>query len=123
MIDLTIDAKSEVINITENNPNDVFASLVIVGRQGGPLYQDINTIGPRTREISIEAVLPPDTGCVVGGLLSYAAPTGYDSLVSGYESYVSGSYEQVFVNSETKTWSPKDGRFTFSKSWTVGECQ
>lgn len=117
------DAKSEVINITENNPNDVFASLVIVGRQGGPLYQDINTIGPRTREISIEAVLPPDTGCVVGGLLSYAAPTGYDSLVSGYESYVSGSYEQVFVNSETKTWSPKDGRFTFSKSWTVGECQ
>ena len=115
-------AKSEIINITENDPNDVFTSITVLGRQQGPLYQDINTFGPRTREISIEAILPPDTGCVSGGLLSYAAPTSYDTLVSGYEAYVTGSYEQVFVNNQNKTWSPKDGRFTFSKSWTVGEC-
>jgi hypothetical protein len=115
-------AKSEIINITENDPNDVFTSITVLGRQQGPLYQDINTFGPRTREISIEAILPPDTGCVSGGLLSYAAPTSYDALVSGYEAYVTGSYEQVFVNNQNKTWSPKDGRFTFSKSWTVGEC-
>ena len=115
-------AKSEIINIVENSPNDVFSTLTILGRQQGPLYQDINTIGPRTREISIEAILPPDTGCVVGGLLSYAAPTGYDALVSGYEDYLTGSFEQVFVTSESKNWTPKEGRFTFTKAWTVGGC-
>ena len=115
-------AKAEIININENDPNDVFTSVTVLGRQQGPLFQDINTFGPRTREISIEAVLPPDTGCLDGGLLSYAAPNDYDVLVSGYEAYVTGSYEQAFVNNQTKTWSPKDGRFTFSKSWTVGEC-
>ena len=115
-------AKSEIININESNPNDVFSQITILGRTAGPLYQDINTVGPRTREISIEAILPPDTGCLVGGLLSYAAPTGYDALVSGYEEYISGTYDQVFLNSENKTWSPKDGRFTFTKAWTVGGC-
>jgi len=115
-------AKAEIININENDPNDVFTSVTVLGRQQGPLFQDINTFGPKTREISIEAILPPDTGCLDGGLLSYAAPNDYDVLVSGYEAYVTGSYEQAFVNSQSKTWSPKDGRFTFSKSWTVGEC-
>lgn len=116
-------ARAEKININETNPNDVFASVTVLGRVGGPLFQDINTIGPTVREISVEAILPPDTGCLVGGLLSYAAPTGYDGLVSGYEAYVTGSYENAFINNENKTWSPKDGRFTFTKSWTVGKCQ
>ena len=115
-------AKSEIININESNPNDVFSQITILGRSAGPLYQDINTVGERTREISIESILPPDTGCLVGGLLSYAAPTGYDALVSGYELYLSGAYDQVFLNNENKTWSPKDGRFTFTKAWTVGGC-
>ena len=46
----------------------------------------------------------------------------FDSQVSGYEEYISGTYDQVFLNSENKTWSPKDGRFTFTNAWTVGGC-
>jgi len=115
-------AKSEIINITEGNPNDVFSNITILGRAAGPLYQDINTIGQRTREISIEAILPPDTNCLTNGLYTVIAPTGYDAFVSGYESSLIGTYAQVFVNSENKTWTPKEGRFTFNKSWTVGGC-
>jgi len=115
-------AKSEIINITEGNPNDVFSNITILGRAAGPLYQDINTIGQRTREISIEAILPPDTNCLTNGLYTVIAPTGYDAFVSGYESSLTGTYAQVFVNSENKTWTPKEGRFTFNKSWTVGGC-
>ena len=115
-------AKSEIINITEGNPNDVFSNITVLGRAAGPLYQDINTIGQRTREISIEAILPPDTGCLVGGLYNIAAPTAYDSFVDGYESALTAAYAQVFVNSESKTWTPKEGRFNYSKSWTVGGC-
>ena len=115
-------AKSEIINITEGNPNDVFSNLTILGRAAGPLYQDINTIGQRTREISIEAILPPDTNCLTNGIYTVTAPTGYDAFVSGYQNGLTATYTQVFVNSENKTWNPKEGRFTFNKSWTVGGC-
>lgn len=112
-------ALSEMINITENNPNDVFSSLTILGRAKGPLFQSIGTFGPRTRELSIEAILPTVTGCTYS---AWAIPTGYNALISGYEAGLSGQYSQVFVNNESKTWSPKDGRFTYNKSWTLGEC-
>jgi len=115
-------AKSEIINITEGNPNDIFSNITVLGRLAGPLYQDINTIGQRTREISIEAILPPDTNCLTNGIYTVTAPTGYDAFVSGYQSGLMTTYDQVFVNSENKTWTPKEGRFTFNKSWTVGGC-
>lgn len=112
-------ALAENITITENNPNDIFASLTILGRASGPLHQAIGTVGPRTREIAIEAVLPVSTGC---SYVALTAPTDYNNLVSTYESGLYSNYDQVFVNSESKSWVPKEGRFTFNKSWTVGEC-
>ena len=151
------EALSEVINITENEPADIFASLTILGRDGqrsdpvtnhynplpnqGPLLQDINASGPRTRDISIDAFLPIGTGTQYtrsyepafgskGNLLQYqlnvpsffSAPTGYDALVSGYELELRIKYANVFITSENKTWQPKLGRFTYNKSWTVGDC-
>jgi hypothetical protein len=98
-------ARLENISFSENNPNDVFASLTVLGRAAGPLLQDIGTVGQRT----ISSV-------------GAGVPTDYDSLVSGYEANLTGTYSQVFINSESKTWNPKDGRFSFNKSWTVGGC-
>lgn len=117
-------ARLENITFSENNPNDVFASLTVLGRAAGPLLQDIGTVGQRTREISIEAVLPVwDSGrCSTISSVGAGVPTDYDSLVSGYEANLTGTYSQVFINSESKTWNPKDGRFSFNKSWTVGGC-
>ena len=126
---------TENINITENEPNDVFASLVVLGRTSGPLLQDIGTRGPRTREISIDAFLPISTGTnftqKVAGNTQYTelnnpsflvAPTGYNGLISGYEYSLTSSYASIFINSESKSWQPKIGRFTYNKSWTVGDC-
>ena len=112
-------AKSEIININETNPNDVFASLVILGRLEGPLFQQVNTSGAITREISIEAILPRSGGCTFD---DFTAPNNYDSLIDTYYAGLTAQYGQVFVNNDTKTWSPKDGRFTWTKSWTVGDC-
>ena len=112
-------AKSEIININETNPNDVFASLLILGRLEGPLFQQVNTSGAITREISIEAILPRSGGCTFD---DFTAPNNYDSLIDTYYAGLTAQYGQVFVNNDTKTWSPKDGRFTWTKSWTVGDC-
>ena len=112
-------AKSEIINISETEPNDVFASLTVLGRLSGPLFQEISTSGARTREISIEAILPRSGACTFA---DFTAPGDYDSLVDTYEAGLTSAYSQVFINNDTKTWSPKDGRFTWTKSWTVGNC-
>ena len=117
-------ARLENITFNENNPTDVFASLTILGRTAGPLFQDIGTSGARTKEISIEAVLPVwDSGrCKLISSIGVGIPTGYDELVNSYQSYLTGVYSGVFVNSDNKNWNPKDGRFSWNKSWTVGGC-
>ena len=112
-------AKSEIININETEPNDVFASLTVLGRLSGPLFQEVGTSGARTREISIEAILPRSGAC---NFADFTAPGDYDSLVDTYEAGLIAAYSQVFINNDTKTWSPKDGRFTWTKGWTVGNC-
>ena len=118
------DARLENITFNENNPTDVFASLTIIGRTAGPLFQDIGTSGARTKEISIEAVLPVwDSGrCSLISSIGVGIPTGYDDLVDSYQSYLTGVYSGVFINSDNKNWNPKDGRFSWNKSWTVGGC-
>ena len=101
----------------------------------GPVLQAIQASTPRTREISIEAFLPIGTGTQYtqsygSQVLKYtlnnpsflSSPTAYDALVSGYQLELMNTYSTVFINSENKTWQPKIGRFTYNKSWTVGDC-
>ena len=121
-------AAYENISITENEPSDIFASLTILGRAGGPLYQDIGTIGQRTRTISVESVLPVDTGCSITGTqgdtsgLLWTAPTSYDNIIQQYEDYLKDTYDQVFVTQNQKQWDLKTGKLNWVKSFTVGDC-
>ena len=119
-INCVADALTETININETEPNDIFASLTVLGRKSGPLLQDIGTSGARTRDISIDAFLPIRTGCDVA--VDFASPTEYANLVNEYEANLVSSYGSVYINSHTTSWQPKIGRFTFNKSWTVGDC-
>ena len=119
-INCVADALTETININETEPNDIFASLTVLGRKSGPLLQDIGTSGARTRDISIDAFLPIRTGCNVA--VDFASPTEYANLVNEYEANLVSSYGSVYINSHTTSWQPKIGRFTFNKSWTVGDC-
>tara|TARA_R110002020_G_scaffold310577_2_gene526272 strand:- start:69 stop:1586 length:1518 start_codon:yes stop_codon:yes gene_type:complete len=119
------EALVEIINITENEPEDIFASITALGRASGPVLQDMGTVGPRTREISIDSFLPIAIGCASTGMYQpsmFTAPTGYDAFVSGYENQLTSTYAGVYITSDNKTWQPKIGRFTYQKAWTVGDC-
>jgi hypothetical protein len=118
-------AITEDVTFSESEPNDIFASLTILGKASGPLYQTIGTVGPRTRELSINAVLPMITDCSIstGGSTSFFnAPDVYDYLVLNYATVLSNNYTQVFVTASSKTWEPKTGRFSLNQAWTVGSC-
>ena len=119
-------ALSENISFTYNHRNDVFASLTILGRARGPLFQAINTYGPVTRELSIDAIVPVQAQCATTDpdFIHYYtfAPEHYGAFVTGCEEALKAEFDQVFVNSFTESWEPKVGHFTLNKSWTVGYC-
>ena len=119
-------AITEDITFSEKEPEDIFASITILGKISGPLLQSIGTVGQRTRSLSINAILPPVTDCSTtgagGGASFFNAPDVYDALVLNYASILNHNYTQVFVTDSSKTWEPKTGRFSLSQSWTVGSC-
>jgi hypothetical protein len=120
-------AITENITFTETEPNDVFASLTVLGKISGPLLQSIGTVGPRTRELSIEAILPRAQDCAFTDANNYNndfydAPAVYNQFVLNYASILANNYTQVFVTASSKTWDPKTGRFNLNQSWTVGSC-
>ena len=113
-------ALTESITYTYNDPSDLFASHTILGKASGPLFQQLGTKGPTTREINIDAILPLDSSCVAAGFVS--PPAAYDAHVAAFELGLNALWDQVFVNSETVSWEPKVGHLTLNKSWTVGSC-
>ena len=122
-------AITEDISFTYNEPNDTFASLTVLGRTHGPLFQAINTSGATTREISINALIPveqinPELARTdPEAWARYAVPfDGYNDFISMYEAQLALQYQQVFVNSHTQTWDPKLGNYTLNKAYTVGYC-
>ena len=115
-------ALTETISLTYNEPTDVFASLTVLGKARGPLFQDIYTSGVTTRDISIDAIIRIEGDNTSNRFT--APPTIYDNFVNNYEASLTSVYgfNQVFVSSHSKSWEPKVGHFTLSKSWTVGYC-
>ena len=113
-------ALTEEITFSESEPNDVFASLTVLGKISGPLYQSIGTVGQRTRGLSINAILPAQTNC--SNAAFYNAPDAYDFLVISHANTLASSYNQVFVTASSKTWEPRTGRFSLTQEWTVGSC-
>ena len=118
-------ALSEVINIVDNNPVDVFAQLTVIGSCNGPVLQDITTQTARTRELSIEAVMPAQTICPTGSsevasLLALSPKSDVDVVVDAFAQNLSGNWSQVFTSQDSESWNPFTGRYTRNVGWTYG---
>jgi hypothetical protein len=127
------DALYESITVTDNNPADVFASIFVLGRANGPVLQNLSTVTSATRSLQIEVVYEPPTGCPttpegVTTLLGYhiKSPGDFEveDLVDLFEDQLELAYTpgQVFRNEDTKTWIPKEGRYTRQVTWTYSTC-
>lgn len=105
-------AISETISYSYSQRPDIFASIPIIGKSNGPLLQDMNTSGPYTTEVSIDAFVKPDTS---------ESPA---TLVSAYATVVSAAAPgaTAYVTSDTRTWEPRLGHFTWNKTWEQGQC-
>ena len=113
---------SENISITKNRPTDVYASLTVLGRAAGPILQDIGTKTAFTQDISIEAVVVPETGCAESGFLNAAPIVQYNTIVDNLELSISGDYGTFFRTADNESYDVKTGRYSRSASWIYTEC-
>lgn len=120
-------AKSEIITINDNNPADIFGNLTVLGKANGPVLQDMGTQTAFTREVSIEVVMPPATGCPTDATqaalyLAQRPTAAVNTLINGLQDDLNATYSQVFKTQDTVSWSPKEGRYSRNVGWIAGSC-
>ena len=136
---------SSVLTVTDNRQADVVAETFILGRPLGPILEKVGN-SKAERRINIELVYPIPTGfkqshpqspdCVINvnrgeykqvqELMEAFKPIGaatFATLVPT-SSYSISNAGIVFKTSDSQTWSPFEGRFSWDVTWvyTSGIC-
>lgn len=117
------EAITESINVVDNNPTDIFAEIPIPGRSLGPILQGMGTITSAKREVSIECIVAPATGCsTVAGLFLNNPRAAVTTIVNLFSGDLTSTYSQVFKHIDSETWDVKTGRYTRQVGWTYMNC-
>lgn len=112
----------EDITIIDTYPSDVFAELVILGRAAGPLYQGIGTYTASKKEINIELIYPPVTGCKQSDLIAGSPSNAVSTFVGVFYTDLTAAYGSVWKYIDQESWSPKTGKYSRTIGWTYGAC-
>lgn len=99
-------AIAEVITVTDRNPTDVFASLPVLGREVGPVLQDMNTITQKERTLSMDVVVTPSNDLVGGkpdveSIIDIVEPSGFT----------------FYKSQDEEVWNAKQGRYSRNLTW------
>jgi hypothetical protein len=106
----------------------MIASLTVLGRANGPILQDLGTVTAGSREVSVEAVIAPPSGCDVNGTGTIQAAIGakptndVTGILCGFQDDLTDNYGQVFKQSDNESWDIKTGRYSRNVSWTFANC-
>ena len=118
-------ALSESITISDNHPGDVIAKLVVLGRANGPLFQELGTFTELSRDVSIEALIQPPSGCDnsdVPAMLAARPTSDVEDFLCALETELTDAYAQVFKQTDRDTWNPKTGRYSRQVTWIYSDC-
>jgi hypothetical protein len=138
-------AESVSINVT--GPGDQAVELFVLGRPLGPVLQSLGTKTSTTKSVNIELIIPPPTTSAAFNMANSTCPVwtgGYifqtcEAIIEGQKpfgqrygsastlprSQTRGPYQtqlgsftgDVYVKSDTYSWSPSEGRYTRSIEW------
>tara|TARA_B100001094_G_scaffold329160_1_gene391277 strand:- start:232 stop:2190 length:1959 start_codon:yes stop_codon:yes gene_type:complete len=136
-------AISESVTINDTGPTDVLAEVFVLGRQLGPVLQNLGAKTTTTRDVSIDLTVMPPTGfngffmtqtaCplyksgsiynLVSAMVSGLRPFGArDNSVFPGGARTALSRGQVFVRRDDESWNPSEGRYSRSISWAYQQC-
>jgi len=138
-------AESVSINVT--GPGDQAVELFVLGRPLGPVLQSLGTKTATTKSVNIELVIPPPTTSAAFNMANSTCPVwtgGYifqtcEAIIEGqkpfgkrfgtgaslpnsqtkgaYQTALGGFTGDVYVKSDTYSWSPSEGRYTRNIEW------
>jgi hypothetical protein len=98
-------ARFQNIQITEQGNDDVFASLLVLGRTAGPVLQDISTVTARARSVNIELIVTPASS---SGYINYMAnKPDTNGIINDTRPIAS----QVFETNKSETFNPITGNY------------
>lgn len=100
---------SETFSFNNQNPSDIFASLIILGRIAGPILQGIGTVSSRSRTVNLEVVMPP---WIYGGP-EPTQPNTTAIFLGWLPSFIT-----LFTAKDDETFVPRTGRYTRTVTWT-----
>jgi hypothetical protein len=134
---------SENITTSQTNPIDIVAEAFVLGRRLGPVLQNMSARTSSKKDITIEVnVVPPMS---IGGLLMtntecplYTGGVVYNNIstiIEGLKPYgdrpvaMFGNFDKrtdqngtVYLNNDTETWNPTEGKYIRSASWIFQPC-
>lgn len=110
-------ALTESINITDNNATDVFAELAIPGRALGPVLQGMGTITSSKREVSVDCIVAPSTGCTTTLLFATNPKSSVATLINLFYSDLAAANTQIYKYLDTESWQPKEGHYSRQVAW------
>ena len=117
-------AISESITVNDSYPTDVYASIQVMGKRSGPVFQYMNTSTPYERDVSIEIQMDhmKIANTLDGGqLMSYSPSIDSNtrSQINGLINSLSpnGSWGYVMLKQLNESWSPKDGTYSANIGW------
>jgi hypothetical protein len=121
----------ESVSINDTYPGDVFATIPVIGRKQGPIFQSMGTRTEYRRDVSLEFVLDyydtfyPSGATNASKFAMLKKPILYDPYRTQIVNFISGvspmsepGIRKYFMNPTTETWSPKEGRYSLNLSWT-----
>jgi hypothetical protein len=103
-------ALEESVDITIEEPTDVFAIVAILG--GPSIIQDKGGDTVARKTISVTARFEPDASCSLGN------EPDVESLIDSAEP----SADVVVVERNTKQWNPYTGQYQRVKTWVYANC-
>lgn len=116
-------ARTESIQINDDNPSDVFSSIVVMGRTQGPILQSFNTVTEFKRTVSFDVTMDPPTGCSLAVLTGGNNPNSQVvNMLCMFENDLRSRYDKVYKERDTTLWEPKFGRYNRSVTWSAVDC-
>ena len=133
---------SSNITVDTTFPNDVFAEAFVLGRQLGPVLQDLGTITTAKKSINIEVnVIPPtnfdgylmdNVNCplytggnifsTITGIAEALKPYGDKPAHLGFSGGSINDRGKVFVVGNQESWNPIQGKYNLQLSYVYQPC-
>jgi hypothetical protein len=115
-------SRLENIQLSYQNPSDIFAEHLVPGRRSGPVLQSLNTTTKSCQTVNIEVFMSGcgPTGCL--SLLESPKSAVEENLLCCLESSLTGQYNQVFKTEDSESWDPINRRYSRTVTWCYQDC-